>query len=35
MNPEPQTLPQRLASIDALRGFDMFMIAGGGTFIFY
>ena len=34
MNPEPQTLPQRLASIDALRGFDMFMIAGGGTFIF-
>ncbi|WP_159472764.1 acyltransferase family protein [Dyadobacter sp. 3J3] len=27
-------LPRRLASIDALRGFDMFMIAGGGTFIF-
>ena len=25
--------PARLASIDALRGFDMLMIAGGGTFI--
>jgi len=25
--------PSRLASIDALRGFDMLMIAGGGTFI--
>ena len=26
--------PVRLASIDALRGFDMLMIAGGGTFIY-
>src|SRR5690606_22484300 len=25
--------PSRLASIDALRGFDMLMIAGGGQFI--
>ena len=25
---------ERLASIDALRGFDMLMISGGGTFIF-
>ncbi|MBE9460250.1 acyltransferase family protein [Dyadobacter subterraneus] len=28
------SLPGRLASIDALRGFDMLMISGGGTFIF-
>ena len=26
--------PVRLASIDALRGFDMLMIAGGGTFLY-
>lgn len=26
--------PSRLASIDALRGFDMLMISGGGAFIF-
>lgn len=32
---EPKTAPApgRLASIDALRGFDMLMIAGGGQFI--
>lgn len=28
------TKPGRMASIDALRGFDMLMISGGGTFIF-
>jgi len=28
------TQPKRLASIDALRGFDMLLIAGGGTFIY-
>ena len=33
MNSRPEILDRRLASIDALRGFDMFMIAGGGTFI--
>jgi predicted acyltransferase len=27
------TKPQRLLSIDALRGFDMLLIAGGGTFL--
>jgi len=27
-------VPARLASIDALRGFDMLMISGGGSFIF-
>src|SRR5690606_3183187 len=26
--------PKRLASLDALRGFDMLMISGGGTFIY-
>jgi len=25
--------PQRLLSIDALRGFDMLLISGGGTFL--
>ena len=33
-NPHPAvTKPQRLLSIDALRGFDMLLIAGGGTFL--
>ena len=32
-NSECRLLPQtRIASIDALRGFDMFWIIGGGTF---
>ncbi|MFC5411266.1 acyltransferase family protein [Larkinella bovis] len=30
---ETATKPQRLLSIDALRGFDMLLIAGGGTFL--
>lgn len=30
---KPTNAPGRLASIDALRGFDMLMIAGGGQFI--
>ncbi|GGM97283.1 DUF5009 domain-containing protein [Dyadobacter beijingensis] len=30
---KPANAPGRLASIDALRGFDMLMIAGGGQFI--
>jgi hypothetical protein len=31
-NDEPQRLPKgRVMSIDALRGFDMFWIIGGGT----
>ena len=28
-----ETKPQRLLSIDALRGFDMLLISGGGTFL--
>lgn len=34
MNTQPEFINRRLASIDALRGFDMLMISGGGTFIF-
>ena len=35
LSPSPAAIikPARLASIDALRGFDMLMIAGGGQFI--
>ena len=32
-NSSAVTKPQRLLSIDALRGFDMLLIAGGGTFL--
>jgi len=32
-NKSTVTNPQRLLSIDALRGFDMLLIAGGGTFL--
>jgi predicted acyltransferase len=31
--PSPDGKPARLLSIDALRGFDMLLIAGGGTFL--
>ncbi len=34
MTAQPEFINRRLASIDALRGFDMLMISGGGTFIF-
>jgi len=34
MNSNVNYQPARLASIDALRGFDMLMISGGGTFIY-
>ncbi|WP_149242077.1 DUF5009 domain-containing protein [Dyadobacter sp. 32] len=34
MNNDSGPVPGRLASIDALRGFDMLMISGGGAFIF-
>lgn len=34
MTTQPEFINRRLASIDALRGFDMLMISGGGTFIF-
>ena len=30
---EESVKPQRLLSIDALRGFDMLLISGGGTFL--
>ncbi len=34
MSSEPAKVSTRLLSIDALRGFDMFFISGGGTFIY-
>ncbi|GLU56873.1 acyltransferase family protein [Dyadobacter frigoris] len=34
MTTQSEFISRRLASIDALRGFDMLMISGGGTFIF-
>lgn len=33
-NVKKASIPGRLASMDALRGFDMLMISGGGAFIF-
>ncbi len=34
LSSEPTKISSRLLSIDALRGFDMFFIAGGGAFIY-
>jgi predicted acyltransferase len=34
MHKDSGSMPGRLASIDALRGFDMLMISGGGSFVY-